>query len=577
MKILSIIFLLFISFPILSQTTISSIEVDTIKKRFLTNKTPYFEIRKGNKFGFVYENGQTLVPIKYNIIKKILRNDFLYAQKGKRNYLINLKNGEVILRGFDELIDTYGYGPLKISKKGKFGLFSPDLGKLVVPIKFDFIENDPHSSNLKILHKGKFVFLYFTKPDRLVQQKFDSIDLYGRSSILICTSGKEKSLYHPYKGELLFKIEASDYKLGNGYYAFFKNDKWKIIPSANPTNDKYNLAPEFDNFRYTPERGGAYFVKRNNKWGVLNLLDQSMVLETKYDSLSIFAYEAKNKAFYKTYSTDHKIGLIDPTGKVLIPTTFEDVGLTYNLTTRNFLFWVKVDNYYSPYVDGQVNSKVKYDTLVNPYTRTRDNILVKNKNGYGIYSSILQKEIMPCVNDTIYEVYGRSYVFKRDHKFGLFAENGEILLNNEYASFKDLDHYFIRITDAKGKIGIYSLKDQKIVLDLIYDDLEWIFGMSVSYMIRKGQYSGIFNLASGQFVVPLEYDEIMARGADFIDDKVTTRAKKNGKWGWMDIHTGEIILPYIYDDVKSFNRQETTDVRLKYRWLSIDKKGNEVK
>ena len=575
MKTLSIIFLLFISFSLFSQTTISAVEVDTIKKRSIGNKT-YFEIRKGNKFGFVYDNGKTLVPVEYNIIKKVYRYKYLYAQKGKSKQIINLLNGEKVLSDFDELIDLYDSGPLKIFKDGKFGLFSLDSGKLIVPIKYDFIEKNYHSSNIRILHKGKSIFLYFTKTNYTVEQKFDSIDIYG-SSTLVCTSGKEKFFFNTYKGELIFKTEASDYKLGNGYYAFLKNDKWKIIPSANPTNDKYNLALEFDDFRYTPKRGGAYFVKRNNKWGVLNLLDQSMVLETKYDSLSIFAYEAKNKAFYKTYSPDHKIGLIDPKGKVLIPTSFEDVGLTYNLTTTKFLFWVKVDNYYSPYVDGKINSKVKYETLVYPYRRTKDILLVKNNNGYGAYSSILQKEIMPCVNDTIYEVYGNSYVFKRDQKFGLFAKNGEILLKNEYASFKDLDHYFIRITDAKGKIGIYSLKDQKIVLNIIYDDLEWIFGMSVSYMIRKGQYSGIFNLASGQFVVPLEYDEIMARGADFFDNKVTTRVKKNGKWGWIDIHTGETILPCIYDDVKSFNRRETTDVRLKYRWISIDKKGNEVK
>lgn len=561
------------SFPIFSQTEISTFELDTIRRGLLSDKTPYYVIRKKNKYGVKKENGAYIIPIEYTNIKSV-SNDYIWGQKKNKNYFISLKNGKTIISGFNDIKDPFS-SLFEIQKKGKVGLFSKDLGKLVVPIKYDFIEKNNKCSYFRILHKGKYRSLYFPHENKLIDKKFESLEIDYR--LLVAKYKQEKYFYKCGDGQLIYNTKANEYEFFSNAISFKENGKWKIQSFA---KDAVKATLEFEDYTTKPIPVGEYgtFVKTDGKWGVCNLGTQKMILEANYDSLAYITFQSRDVYYFKTFSVDRKVGVINNKGERLLEEKYEDVELTFNSANKKITFWIKEGAYYSPMNNGKINKDLKYTYMRNRELPTPHVVTVKKGDKFGAFNTFLGREIMPCVNDTIYWLSDNTFIFEKENRHGLFSKEGEILLDS-FAELKRIKYRFVKVINDDGKIGVYDSEKRKYILDIEYDEVEWIVSSYNPHMFRKGKYSGVVDFWEEKIVIPLEseYEEIIARhGVDFIDEKMATRAKKNDKWGWVDIKTGEVVIPFRYNDAHSFNRGETAEVKLKYRWVKIDKLGNVV-
>ena len=53
-------------------------------------------------------------------------------------------------------------------------------------------------------------------------------------------------------------------------------------------------------------------------------------------------------------------------------------------------------------------------------------------------------------------------------------------------------------------------------------------------------------------------------------------SEHNGKWGFIDIITEEVIVPYRYDDARYFTKEGKAKVKLNGEAFFIDVNGNRV-
>ncbi|WP_410495537.1 WG repeat-containing protein [Cellulosilyticum sp. ST5] len=128
-----------------------------------------------------------------------------------------------------------------------------------------------------------------------------------------------------------------------------------------------------------------------------------------------------------------------------------------------------------------------------------------------------------------------------------------------------------------GKWGYFELETRKIIISAIYDELH--FSGEYIRVCFDGKWGGVD--WEGNVVIPLEWEDIgcleeqcrfgMLEGN--IDD-ARISIKKDGKWGFINVHVEMVILP-LYDEIGYFSNG-LCPVRKGEKWGYIDKDGNEI-
>jgi len=96
-------------------------------------------VYQNNKYGFIDQTGKLVVPVKYDVDKKLstIFVDGVRAvkQNGKYGYLSS-SGKEISSPQWDTVADRFTYGLGLVSKNGKYG-FIDKTGQVVIPLEFD--------------------------------------------------------------------------------------------------------------------------------------------------------------------------------------------------------------------------------------------------------------------------------------------------------------------------------------------------------------------------------------------------------------------------------------------------------
>ena len=186
-----------------------------------------------------------------------------------------------------------------------------------------------------------------------------------------------------------------------------------------------------------------------------------------------------------------------------------------------------------------------------------------NKAGRMGASAANGKIIVPFIYDYVYKLNGGDYFIvglpsKNSQStppldMGIINAQGQLIIPIKYSGI-DYDRNFKRfkvrldIAENNSKFGFID-ENGKIVVPVIYEDLERISNMG-SEPTNVGKLNGKFgyiNLITGKVMIPFEYDRLSV-GEHNTDAQGIgiAAAQKNKKWGVLSTN-GKILAPFVFD------------------------------
>ena len=379
------------------------------------------------------------------------------------------------------------------------------------------------------------------------------------------------------------------------YYPFRKGDKWGLSDK----NRQLITPLQWDDVRilYDGIKDSLLAVKKNGKWGVVNLMTAKEVISLFYDDISTF----QDGMFFTEYilvEKENKQGLLGHDGEILIPIRFDLIGNYYNgiasvkinskwdFTDKtgklvNGLKYDEIGNSYNGitcvWIDdkfGYVNSEGKEiispeleNELSKPINTPENGIIAVYKNGkYGFYDTTGQI-IVPLIYDDIWPFYTGVGAVKQKNHWALVNSQGNFITPFIYDSFESCLESLVRFSRG-GKHGFVDSCGTELY-DAEYDDIYWFaYGESIFKVKKNGKY-GIVNF-KGEILVPIKYNFLeFANCVNF--PRIICNYENN--FGIIDT-LGKIIVPFKYD--KIYNLSCVNKIKINGKEGFIDPNGYEI-
>lgn len=297
------------------------------------------------------------------------------------------------------------------------------------------------------------------------------------------------------------------------YFSAYADSKWGVI---NNKGDKLSNI-SYDEMVIIPDSTKNIFIVTydvdytNGTFKTKAINEKNEQLFSNYSNVSALVnYDASNNVWYNNevlkFEKDGKYGLIDFSGKEVLPANYEDISTMQGIEKTLIL---TKDGKYGLY--NSVSKTVFADTTytsVAPFGKTyNDGYIVKNENGkYGILGSE-GKIILDATHDKIMKVSGNDkYVVQDGVKTKLISKDGTTILETGFDEIIEIDGDNLVIKKA-GKYGIINTTGETLI-DPAFDYLENCFG---DYYIAKtaGNY-GVIKL-NKDICIEKKYKDIKYR------------------------------------------------------------------
>ena len=268
-----------------------------------------------------------------------------------------------------------------------------------------------------------------------------------------------------------------------------------------------------------------------SQWGIYNTSLQKLV-PPAYETIRFF------KKGYCIVSNLGKRGMIDLTGKVIIPLNYKEISAKKDgsLDVKTFSHFA-IKN-----LANVITNELECDSII---SLEPDFYKYAINGKYGIIKN--QKVASPAYDSISSFTRGKAIV-KKNNFYGLIDTSGNVIVQLIHAKIF-LDNYgliYMSKNNAK-QFGSYFGKDKKVLWSVVNQNLETI--------------------------IPFLYKEVKPMG-----DSSFAVLNTGDKWGYVDYKGDEIIL-FKYDFVESFkNGLAAVGVRQPYKkkYTFINKKGEEI-
>lgn len=303
------------------------------------------------------------------------------------------------------------------------------------------------------------------------------------------------------------------------YFTVFSNNKWGVIDNKGETIIETN----YDEMIVIPDKTkdlfictydvnyetGEYKTKVLNKNGkeIFNNYEFVEAIEN-YDSNSIW-YEND----ILKYRKDGKVGLIDFSGKEIVPATYDKIyampGIEKSIIIEKDGLRGLVNNSL-----GEIIIDAKYAEIESLGQTYENGYIVKSTESYYGVITTDKKEILECKYDKIYNVTGNEmYVVTEGGTDKVIKKSGEEVLNKGFDEVVSIDGEYLIIKN-NDKYGVINLQGEEQI-PCEYDSLSLSFDKT--YIAKKGDKYGLVNI-SNEVLVEFKYISMTYRkAANFIE------------------------------------------------------------
>jgi hypothetical protein len=110
-------------------------------------------VKKGNKYGFVDQNGKVVIPVEYDLVYSFKNDKYTVVQNGRKQGCVNKKGDIIVPIKYSKIQKSQPNGTAVVELDGKKGCIDY-YGKLFVPLEYDEIYAFKNSY-AKIIKDGK--------------------------------------------------------------------------------------------------------------------------------------------------------------------------------------------------------------------------------------------------------------------------------------------------------------------------------------------------------------------------------------------------------------------------------------
>lgn len=447
---------------------------------------PIFVVKNENGYKVLNDKGEQILDRSLLITgiegidswgNKVFNNTVLKYEENGKYGLMSFEGKRITEPIYEELVSLEEkYGEIRAKKDGKYGVINIK-GTILVHAKFDYVRGDGYSDNDSNKDAGYIVGI---KSDR--GMSYGYLDKNEKEIIKV-------------EQETLYRV--TEIKDSSAYLVASQNGRYAIYKNNNNLTDYKYLRIDYSN------SGNCFIVQKNKTYGVVNL-DGNVIIPEDYDELLIVgiyvkAYrddkdyifdlngaavedspftslaETSTGRFYISIDDNYKYGVANKEKEVVVPNIYdyisevEKTGLLIATEGRNVTVYsaggsqiISVENAdYS--IEGDY---IRIITSDESYYLTTDGKKVTNKTVYinnKLFASKSGKKwgfVDLKDNTQVDYIYDQVTEFnefgfagvKKDGKWGVINQNGEVILEPTYEIENDNSPIFIGIYYKNGDI-----------------------------------------------------------------------------------------------------------------------------
>ena len=489
-----------------------------------------------NETGVIDKKGKQIVKPQFRYYYEGLENGYFRMSKDRQTILYN-RRGKSVFKETYEIGDQYK-NLLVVGQNQRYGVITMN-EKTVIPLEYEYVRNNENGYfTLRLNCKmgladstGKLVIEPFYdelgfSDEGLIYARID--EAYGKLDL----NGK---IVTPFKTDFnypLYDIEVFEQEGLFGYRR--KSDGVILAPAVYEEAD--TISDEYNNYTR---------VKRNGKYGFLGGQNMKEVTPMHFEEASPYCYytarvkldgnfyflndkekiiipepREMNKKQVTTIDYAGKYGLIDASGKELIPAVYDGI----KSDPLGFFRVRKGCKYGVISPSGKIITPIKYDYI----------------EGFGIISEYYRNNY--CNSSTFCQVQiGTSY--------GIINATGKEIIAPIYDELNggiDNGVVWARIGD---KWGYIDTNGNSFAGSIHYENI----GGFLTNKLLSAKYNGKWGAVNqnGDVVIPFLYDYNFHFPQDNSDGYYPAAVAINGKWGYIDT-LGQQVLSFKYDEAGSF-------------------------
>lgn len=433
-------------------------------------------IRLDNKYGLIDDNGKLITEIIYDDITPYCVENLIPVRMNSKSGYID-PSGKTVIPFIYNRINTFREGLAAVKKDGIWGYINP-MGETVIDFIYDSADSF-EKGFAQVKRDGKWgrINLSGTEVVEPVYEKMDTYFSYG------------------------YKEVKRDGKFG------FINEEWEeTVPAIYDKIGAHNQL-------YAS-------VKRDGKWGRVELSSGTEVVKPIYEDLGEYNYEF-NRRLAKI-RLHGKVGYIDEDWNEVIEPIYDDIS-----------------HWHANINEVEIDGK------------------------YGLIDKDF-KEVLPVIYDNIYSFWGDNQRYAKiqlNGKWGLIDCNGEVIIKPIYDDVDDDNEQLIAVC-IEGQYG-YIDRAGKTIIPFIYDKAQ-AFSNGLGN-VKKDGFWGAIN-KKNELIIPLNNDSITRMAGGY------ARIKRNWKWGRID-STGTVTVQPVYDEIIDYHKS-ATHIRRDGKWGCMDLNWN---
>ena len=397
-------------------------------------------ILKG-KWGFIGVKGQILIKPTYSFVGQFSEGLALVSFENKIGFID--KTGQIVIPLIYEEAEPFHNGLSVVGLGNNYGIINRN-NEIIVPLNYEFIgEFNDSLALISVNDKAGFVDL---DGKIIIDIKYETASDYKNGLSIVEIDGRQGLINK--KGKIVLPIEFSKIHLENQSIRIQRNIKYGLLTYKGDTilPFEYDYISKFSS--------GLALIQIGNKYGYCNQKGQIIIKPSYYFTNEALIWADFIKGYAK-FSRKDKFGIIDSTGKEVVPAIFENL----KDYSPSQLFPVKKNGAWG-FSNALLQLKIPYNYLIaEPFFNSRT--IVKNDTAFGIID-LDGNWILKPKYDKIIRI-NNYYIVSEQEEVKLYGSNLEILLSQGYASIEQYDSILLKLV-REGNSHFYNIENQTLII-----------------------------------------------------------------------------------------------------------------
>lgn len=355
------------------------------------------------RWGFIDESDNIVVECKYEAVKPFCNG---YARVANRRY--------------DNETTPYYWG------------FINKIGAEITPIVYEEIEN--FSEGFAIVKEEYMKYSFINeKGENIFNDSYTEARSFHRGYAIVAKEFDNNDIFSNIKKRNLYGLIDKD---GIVVEALKHYDSKSVVikdQSIFTTNENSSInIPILDNADIIIKDDTLYFVKKRNKWGVLNDCGET-VCNYIFDDI-----KRVNSKYIQVKQGEH-IGLIDNSGRIQVPVICKTITTpVIDIIKKNYLgnhFNYEVKYTHHIYNELQPFSTKNVDTFKGFHTKEINLLILEQEDRTDLFS-MSDGFITNGQYQSIHLIDKNLFIVESNSKFGLINNSGSVLLPADYEEIR---------------------------------------------------------------------------------------------------------------------------------------------